>query len=810
MALDAATAQELINKLQADRDVYLASVTRTHELLTQAIAASSNGFSASPQRVTPEALRRATTTTMEVESVNDSGTSGKKTQGSGSYMDESDSDDNESLFVSQPLDKETYDLEGFRHHLKTYPWRDSSRSILQDLLGNDKVLNDKDIFPTHPGPVDDRSHHSHYSIFDVGPDGAPLAIKTASDASLDSSRSLSIWNRIKSTNADPRRERQACGRITIVREPSPLLYAALHYTHEKHFDVEEMFHFMWDAAPELAHPHRAFDDDHRRQRCFVYTMEYFTIIGEGCKPARWQLSDKDTESNAAHIPISRCSSSFALSLSGEPLGKVRNRDRRVNRKLGNVYDPFAPWRVLSIQAYPDWRSSVDSHDATKHYVNGPEAFLVTLRAEFRDARKRLHEVNKRISEMVEPPVDFMFNEGVRDKLLFEDKHFTYSRRYFWAYQSLGIMNQDIHQMVTSFRETFKEHVWNGSNKIIWPGEETVSSRHAQWRRRMANIRKDLDGEMERLLDIQRMNEDKIKEIKGLRDNLFSGTSVLESRRSVEQSQITVKQGRNIKLLTLVTIFFLPLTFVTSVFGMTGIPTGDKFSHFAYSTIAICVPTYLLIGTLNTEAGLAWWQGHLRIIWGAILAALICVLTSLHINPAWAKPKDTKQEMDDNQKLAMRPRKRRSTSAEGNMLTRRTTNAGMPVLSPRETMDQKDYRSIIDAVNGKPHREYRERSPPAIRFSGRTRTDSMRRDMAAATAAATSSGSQEQSIGPLSQSPTAMSMRSREPTFDKLEEISEETGDEKSSHRGSQSGSLFSRLLKRRGSKQAELDEKDVC
>lgn len=67
-----------------------------------------------------------------------------------------------------------------------------------------------------------------------------------------------------------------------------------------------------------------------------------------------------------------------------------------------------------------------------------------------------------------------------------------------------------------------------------------------------------------------MNEEKMKEIKGLWNNvrsniqccilgvdkplpsqLFSGTSVLESRRSVREAQITVQQGHNIKLLTLV-------------------------------------------------------------------------------------------------------------------------------------------------------------------------------------------------------------------------------------------------------------------
>lgn len=60
-----------------------------------------------------------------------------------------------------------------------------------------------------------------------------------------------------------------------------------------------------------------------------------------------------------------------------------------------------------MQCYPDWKSSVDSHDSTKHYVNGPEAFLVTLRAEYNDAQKRLKEVYNRISDLVRSPVSLI-------------------------------------------------------------------------------------------------------------------------------------------------------------------------------------------------------------------------------------------------------------------------------------------------------------------------------------------------------------------------------------------------------------------
>lgn len=75
---------------------------------------------------------------------------------------------------------------------------------------------------------------------------------------------------------------------------------------------------------------------------------------------------------------------------------------------------------------------MDVHDATHHYVNGPEAFLVTLLGEYKDAQKRFEHVYREISDLIMPPLEFMFDSDIRDRLLFEDEFFTMSRRYFWG------------------------------------------------------------------------------------------------------------------------------------------------------------------------------------------------------------------------------------------------------------------------------------------------------------------------------------------------------------------------------------------
>ncbi|KAG7008900.1 hypothetical protein G7Y79_00004g014840 [Physcia stellaris] len=679
MALDAATAQEMLRRLAEDRATYLSTLTRAEDLLSQALAASA-GIRTTPQ-LTSDTIRRNTGTTFDVESVQN---------GSTTQVDsDSDTDDDESLFVQQSLPPESYDEQGLREHIKTYRWTESGREILGDVLKED-LPSEESMFPRSVGAVADRSHLTHYSIFDVGNDGAPLPIRPMGTKDTSAtSRATAIWENIRKTNADPERQRLAVGRITIVREPSAILFAALHYTMNKHFDVDGLFQLLYDEKTRCI-PHQPFAPNPKQRNTFVFSFDYYTIVGDECKPMTWQKADEDLDDDGGHIPVSRCSSVVALQLASEPIAKVRNKGRRVKRIFGDIHDPFAPWRILSIQCYPDWKSSVDSHDSTKHYVNGPEAFLVTLRAEYKDAQKRLKEVYNRISDLVRTPADFMFKQSIRDRLLFEDDDFTYSRRYFWAHQSLGIMNEDINEIITAYRETFKEKVRNGTDKIIWPGDENTSSRHANWRKRMKHLRQDIEHELEQLGQIEQLNLQKMKEIRDLRDNLFSGTSVLESRRSVMQATITVQQGHNIKLLTLVTIFFLPLTFVTSIFGMTNMPPTDSFHAFGIVTAIICLPTYMLIGSLNTTSGLKFWTHKTRTFFTWIGKWLAKFLAIFGYRPSWThkhldnmRPKTTGK--------SERPARLRSQSATDGMAARGglgPLSPNGPILSPQSTMSPK--------------------------------------------------------------------------------------------------------------------------
>jgi len=204
---------------------------------------------------------------------------------------------------------------------------------------------------------------------------------------------------------------------------------------------------------------------------------------------------------------------------------------------------------------------------------------------------------------------------LRNKRLFEDKDFTWTRRYFWAHQTLGTMNDSIKAMIDMFEHTFTQEVWEGKHKTLWPLQDEDSPRNQFWKKRLRNYQRALEKEVRNLKILIDENNSRRREIRSLMDQLYSGTSVLESRKSVELSEITIQQGHNIKLLTLVNIFFLPLTFVTSVFGMTNMPTAQHYWAFGITMATVCIPFFCLVGSLNSTTGMAWWRNKTRTFFG---------------------------------------------------------------------------------------------------------------------------------------------------------------------------------------------------
>ena len=110
-------------------------------------------------------------------------------------------------------------------------------------------------------------------------------------------------------------------------------------------------------------------------------------------------------------------------------------------------------------------------------------------------------------------------------------------------------------MLTAYDETFTPAFWSGTHPTLWAHPDPSSPSGQHYLSRLASLRADLDRVLADLWAVYLKNEETRREIQSLREQLFSGSSIMESRRAIEQ-------GDNIRILTLSSMVFLPLTFVT--------------------------------------------------------------------------------------------------------------------------------------------------------------------------------------------------------------------------------------------------------
>ncbi|KAF2013925.1 hypothetical protein BU24DRAFT_424942 [Aaosphaeria arxii CBS 175.79] len=654
----------------------LETLQRSHDALLKSITDSNGSFGPSNDR-----LRRNTQDGHNGE--------GNPVFADNSTLSDDSSDEEDDYFVQSELPSQSYDHEHLREHLKKHDWDEHGREILAGVMSERGRLKQPNLFPTSRDPADDRGHYPHFQVYDVGPDGeAQLIESSGKDNKM--SRANEIWHSIKDIAVNKAQSgKTVVGRITIAREPSPILFGALHLTMHNTFDMDELFRSLVQTDATSAHMHRAFHEERKRQKTFYFSFEYYTIIGEECKPMQWQRADRDIKHTESHIPLTRCGAVVALALFDDNPRRIRNRGRRAKTKYGWVQDVWSPWQVLNIQCYPDWRATADTFEQGHRYLNGAEAFLHALLTEYKDARKRYEVIYKGISELVTPALGFLFDTDLRDQRLFEDRKFTWTRRYFYAHQTLGNVNDSIKSMIDSFEDTFTDDVWEGKSKTLWPLYEE-SPRNDHWKRRLRLLRLQFEREMKELRTLQNENNDRRKEIESLQDHLFSGTSIQESRKSVELSDITVQQGRNIKLLTIVNLFFMPLTFVTSVYGMTNMPEYPaSFWPFGLTLASVCLPFFGLVGFLSTDFGYRIWMAKTKAVW------------------RWLRPKP--DPTDEAEEFEPSPMNRTMSTREGMALRigeekrRRDTDAGLDRRPSHVSRPSHPHiKRMVEAMNeGKP-------------------------------------------------------------------------------------------------------------
>jgi hypothetical protein len=191
-------AEELLRRLDAERDAYLATFQQLHEALARNIIASS---SPSPTSTLVSPTPRPVLDRVSRLSIGESDRKPPATYKSSFISGEEDdaSDDDQALYVQDLLPTTTFDDEHLRAHLRAYKWSEESKRLLEDIFTEEGRMKHPNPFPVGQSSGEDGSHYSLYQVFDVGTDGAPVPLHT--DTSLMKlPKGQTMWHYIKASH----------------------------------------------------------------------------------------------------------------------------------------------------------------------------------------------------------------------------------------------------------------------------------------------------------------------------------------------------------------------------------------------------------------------------------------------------------------------------------------------------------------------------------------------------------------------------------------------------------------------------------
>lgn len=318
-----------------------------------------------------------------------------------SYSQFLQTSENDSFqFNPTHLPAENYTHEDLRAHVNRPYWTPAVRKLLQPLLSfapfaDYGFMEDVRFHP----PYD---HHARLLVCVALESGEIFRMRSALSPTQSYPWQKSVqecWDDLRTMNRSRKGQGPFVGRVVVLREPGPLKLSALHLVMGKHFDIDSIFAALSSQDPTRAYLHPIEDEFYgKRQRNFIFAFRYFTIISGSRCPCARQTFDSEAWKSEGRIPISSCSSVVALSLAGEPIGHV---ERVVSGRVRKypVYDPFAPWQVLVVNFFPDLHTTSDVFTTLPRIINGPEAFLRAVLAQYQDSQKRFAEITSRIIDL---------------------------------------------------------------------------------------------------------------------------------------------------------------------------------------------------------------------------------------------------------------------------------------------------------------------------------------------------------------------------------------------------------------------------
>ncbi|PKX99630.1 uncharacterized protein P174DRAFT_427784 [Aspergillus novofumigatus IBT 16806] len=176
--------------------------------------------------------------------------------------------------------------------------------------------------------------------------------------------------------------------------------------------------------------------------------------------------------------------------------------------------------------------------------------------------------------------DSVFNPDLHDRFLFDDASFSRSRYYFWLMDSLegftSAVSDTIHEWEVYWwarKGIFEDYEAFYLDKWRNTKVELGSPKPPQDPPRLEDSVKRVETHVARLREIGSRLETLRDRTMTLRDGLFNASTVIESRAATQL-------GENVKLLTYVSIFYLPLSYCAALWSI-----NRDFNQVAFAVVA---------------------------------------------------------------------------------------------------------------------------------------------------------------------------------------------------------------------------------
>ncbi|PQE18890.1 26S protease regulatory subunit like protein [Rutstroemia sp. NJR-2017a BVV2] len=228
-------------------------------------------------------------------------------------------------------------------------------------------------------------------------------------------------------------------------------------------------------------------------------------------------------------------------------------------------------------------------------VTAIESELWCIKSGLLNVVEKWTELSRYFAELLAD--DFLnLNEYV--KLLFDDENFTRSRKYFWAIGCLteftNVLADNIKQWDLYYEARIQVLLELDNIEEKLAAASLYPPYAGEGEERLVNFKKSIrecQNHRETLVGLREDFQRKLDSANALRDGLFNASALVESRAST-------RLGENVKLLTYVSIFYLPLSFCAAIWAIPNVQSSSISMPFIIMAVVVGVVTYAV--TLNMD------------------------------------------------------------------------------------------------------------------------------------------------------------------------------------------------------------------